>query len=110
MRHIECRFNDGPAFLAHYDPSVLEGTPTLSFYGDFGLLDDRVIRVTISITATDESHDLHMRLQDRSPTMASSKRGIRWHYKVSPVAEDAPWLEMLATKHATAMRITGTAA
>ena len=107
MRHITCRFDDGPTFLEHCHHSAFTDAPTLRFLANFCLPEDCTLRVTISIDESNEHHDLHMTLQDRSPTMNDRAQSILWRYEVRPVAEDAPWFEMLAAKYETEMRVTG---
>ena len=105
MRRIICRFEDGPAFLTSLNRRMF-GDPRLTFLADFPLRSNELVRVTIVIEDSGESHDLHMHLDESRPTIADSGRGVCWHYRATPVSEDAPWLEMLATKHATARRMT----
>ncbi len=108
MQRIICRFDDGSTFLQHLtEPAIAGATGRgLHFMRDCALPADQVVRVTIVIEDSGESHDLHMHLDESRPTIADSGRGVCWHYRATPVSEDAPWLEMLATKHATARRMT----
>ena len=108
MRHITCRFDDGPTFLDHCHQSAFSDAPTLRFLANFCLPEDCALKVTIRIDESSEHHDLRMTMQDRSPTMKSHAQGsIMWRYELRPVAEDAPWFEMLAAKCETALRVTG---
>lgn len=49
-----------------------------------------------------ERHDLHLRVDDRSPLVSDDRR---WRYQASATPEDAVWLRMLAKKCATAQRL-----
>ena len=107
MQRIVCRFDDSSSFLDHIAQPAFTTCEHrgLHFIREDALATDQVVRVTIVIEDARESHDLHMRLDESMPSIAGSGRGVVWRYRATPVPEDAPWLEMLATKHATAHRM-----
>lgn len=106
MQRIVCRFENGREFLTNLNDTMESPGPALQFQCDFGLPRNQVIRVTVIIRASGECHDLHMRVGKRTSTLDDGEHNLRWCHRLLPTADDAPWLEMLAAKHATACRVT----
>lgn len=107
MRRIVCRFDNTHKFLDHFDTA--DQTASLTFFSDQPLPCNEVLQVTLLVTDAGERHQLHMQIDEKTPTLSPDTGDVRWHYDASVVDEDAPWLEMLIAKLTTTRRVHRTA-
>lgn len=106
MRYVICRYDDATDFLEHLlpsEPGAGDG-PGLAFRSPSGLPTGETVRVELIISDPGERHTLHMRVDERNPTLAEDS-SVRWKYEATATAEDAPWLEMLVEKLETVRQL-----